>query len=114
MWLPNKAFDLFRISHDTTTTLREELSAIKVERDSLSKQLTTSQVMNDWLRMRCNGLEMERTALLEKAYNIRIPTPELTRVPVMGETTAQQDFSFEDVGDVLAKKWGMPVYGDKQ
>jgi len=51
---------------------------------------------------------------LEKAYNIKVPTPELVRTPVIGAETKMEEFTFEDIGDKLAKQFGYPTYDTKQ
>ena len=61
--------------------------------------------------MQVNSLQLERTALLEKAYGIRVPAPEVVRVPYVGAApAATDDFSFEDMGDKMAKKYGFPIF----
>lgn len=109
MWLPNKAFDLFRISQDTVSSLREDLAKIKAERDSLRDSLTKSEILSDWLRIQVNSLQFERSALLDKAYGIKAPVPELMKKPEHRDP-AEEEFSFEDIGDTLAKKLGLQVY----
>jgi hypothetical protein len=64
--------------------------------------------------MQVNTLQLERTALLEKAYNIKLPAPEIARTPVMGQDIKMEDFNFEDIGDKLAKQYGFPAYDNKQ
>lgn len=103
MWIPAKIFDLFSANRDDLTKARVELDAVKSE-------LTRSQILNDWLRMQINTLQMERTGLIEKAYGIKAPTPILERTPVLSESTSTKDFSFDDIGDELAKKLGLPTY----
>ena len=110
MWVPNKVLDWFRISVDTVDTLREECVGYRVERDALQAQLATTQANFSWLCVRVNSLEVERAALLEKAYGIKIPVPEVVHRP-----SVPFDFNsalFEDVGDDDAKKLGMPLYGN--
>lgn len=112
MWVPKTTFELFHISKDTVNSLREEVAALKVERDSLKEQVQKAQILGDWLRIQINTLQIERTALMEKAYNIRVPSPELVRAaPVVPENDLGE-FSFQDIGDALAKKWGYPLHND--
>lgn len=110
MWLSSKIFDLFQISKDSVALLREDLVEVRTELDANKAELIRSQILCDWLRMQVNTLQFERTALLEKAYGIRVPAPELVRTPVMGEGTKQDEFSFDDIGNDLAKKLGLPIY----
>ena len=109
MWLPTKAFDLFRISKDSVDSLREELSAIRAERDILKVQVNVANNHFDWLRLRINQLEIERAQLLEKATGIKTAIPEIVRTPSNIDTMLN-NFSFEDVGNEAAKKLGLPVY----
>jgi len=111
MWLPNIAFDLFKVSKESVDALREDLAVVRAERDSLKLQLATSQNHFDWLRVRVNALEIERVQLIEKAYGIKVPAPEITRQPAVPHL----DFNtalFEDVGDKQAKELGLPVFSN--
>ena len=110
MWLPDKAFEFFHISKETVDSLREDLAAVRAERDTLKIQLATSTNHFDWLRIRINTLEAERAQLIEKAYGIKIPVPELVRQNV-NPLELNADL-FTDIGDDAAKKLGMPVYGN--
>jgi chromosome segregation ATPase len=95
--------------------LREELVAIRTERDILRQELTAAKLSADWLRLRFNQLEMENKQLLQKAYNITLPAPALQRVsPQVADPFEKASALFEDVGDEMARKLGFPVYGDKQ
>lgn len=109
MWVPASVVEWFHISKQAVESLREEVAALRAERDALRLQLASSTNHFDWLRIRVNSLEVERAQLIEKAYGIKIPVPEVVR-----STSPTQDminqFSFEDMGDDMAKKLGLPVY----
>jgi len=110
MWVPREVADWFKISKDSVDALREELSAIRAERDSLQTQLSISQNHFDWLRIRVNTLEIERAQLIKKAYGIDIPVPEIVRTnPNPLELNADL---FTDMGEDAAKKLGLPVYSN--
>lgn len=122
MWVPSQVISWFtslkedsernaKTSLEALTYLREELASVRAERDSVKLQLGVTQTNFDWLRMKVNGLEAEKAALLEKLYGMRVPVPELIRTPAKDPTT--DDFSFADIGDDLAKKYGFPTYSDK-
>lgn len=111
MWLPTKAFDLFRISHTTVTALREDLATIRVERDGLKSQLATTQANLEWIRVRVNALELERAQLLDKAYGIKVPVPEVVHRQISPLTLSSA--IFEDMGETTAKELGLPTYQDK-
>jgi hypothetical protein len=111
MWIPNRAFELFHISKDTVDCLRIDLAAIRVERDSLKANLATTQANLEWIRVRVNALELERAQLLEKAYGVKVPVPE-----VIHSQATPLGFSssiFEDMGEHTAKELGFPTYQDK-
>jgi len=113
MWVTGKLLDLFHISKDTVDGLRAELAAIRTDRDALRVQLTTLQNNFDWIRMQINTLQIERTALMDKAYGIKIPTPEIIRTPIRTEDDKVDEFTFEDIGEVMAKKLGYSTYAEK-
>jgi len=113
MWVPSKVLDWFQISKDSVDELRAEVASLKVERDLLKSQLTVVNTNFDWLRMKVNTLEMERVGLMEKAYNIKLPAPEILRQSQPDPSFNPKDFSLEDMGEDLARKLGFPVYDDK-
>jgi len=111
MWLSSKILDIFRISKESVDALREDLSAVRAERDALQSQMLTTQANFEWLRIRVNALEVERAQLIKKAYNIDLPIPEIVK-----PTRALPEINssiFDDMGDDLARKFGLPAYNDK-
>lgn len=118
MWLPKAVLDVFAFSVGEVQAQRQDLAALRAERDALVRQVATLEISNDWMRAQINQLQLERVELLDKVYSIRVPAPQLIKEHRV--TTAPQgppafdlrDFSFEDVGDDIAKKIGLPVYGD--
>lgn len=110
MWVPKEVADWFKISKDSVDALREELAAVRAERDSLNTGLASLQNSFDWLRMQWNQMQAENKALLERAYGVRVPVPELVN-------RTEQSFNlqdlFNDVGDDEARQLGFPTYGDK-
>lgn len=112
MWISDKIFDLFEVAKENVAALREELAAVKAERDALKIQSLTDRTNNDWLRTRINALEMERAGLLEKAYQIRLPSvPQIARASAITESMADPpEFSFDHIEPELAKKLGLPLY----
>lgn len=107
MWFPQAAREWFDISRQVVSSQREELAALKAERDRLRDELAALRIQNDWLRVQFNQLQLERNALLEKAYNISVPVPHLSH-PV--PTPELKDFSFDDVGEQAARAMGLPSY----
>jgi len=98
---------MFQISHETVTALREELAIVRAARQSLETQLVTTQANFEWIRLRVNALEIERAQLLQKAYGIHTAVPEIVRT---SKDTSIDNFSFDDMGDEMAKTLGLPVY----
>ena len=79
MWVPKEVADWFRISKDSVDALREELAAVRAERDHLRIQLATTQNNFDWVKTQINQLQVENKSLMAKAYGISVPVPELVR-----------------------------------
>ena len=96
------------IAKQALSDLREELASIRSERDMLKAELTAARINSDWLRLQFNQLQAENKALLERAYGIRVPVPELVSKT---EKTFDLHALFNDVGDDEASRLGMPVYG---
>src|SRR5258705_13442806 len=114
MWLSGKLVELFNISKETVQTMREDLASVRAERDTLKFQLQVAHNTADWLKAQVNTLQYERVALLEKAYGVRTPVPEIARAPLMGSQLRSDEISFDDMGDEMAKRLGLPTYSDKQ
>lgn len=121
MWINARVIDWFTglkeaadrtalASSDAVEFLKEELTVLRTERDRLKEELTRSTIMADWLRLKVNQLEFERTALIEQAYKIKLPAPEIVRHAVIQNAPRIEDFSFEDIGDEAAKVLGLPIY----
>lgn len=109
MWISSRVLDFFRISKDSFDTLREDLAATRAERDTLKVQIAVSQNQFDWLRQRVNALEIERAALIKKAYGHEVAVPEIVRARPPLNMNALSDL-FSDLGDEKAKELGYPVY----
>lgn len=111
MWVPKEVADWFKISKDSVDSLREELSAVRAERDALKTNLATLQNSFDWIRMNWNQMQAENKALLERAYGVRVPVPELLQRQPNNQFNLQD--LFNDMGDEEAGRHGLPIYGDK-
>ena len=110
MWVPQQLLGLFQISKETVDSLRTELAQVRAERDELALRESVTRNNFEWLRVKVNSLEIEKTALIEKAYNIKLPAAEIVRTPVMGADAKMDEFSFNDIGEELAKQFGMVTY----
>jgi len=107
MWVPSSFVKLF-------TNSFEELATAKAERDSYRDELAKSNILNDWLRMQVNSLQMERAELLKVAYNIKVSAPQISKAPAVGDGGSMgiENLDFEDIGDEMAKRLGLPIYGN--
>ena len=56
-----------------------ELVTLRVQNVALQATIARSERDVDWLRVRCNQLEQERSALMLKINGIFIPTPTIAR-----------------------------------
>lgn len=98
----------------TAQSLREDLAGIRAENQLLKNELQSAKINGDWLRIKVNQLELQNAALLQKAYNIQIPVPEIVRTPnpAFGPNSGTPfNFSFDDMGDKAAAALGLPIYG---
>lgn len=108
MWIPKSVIEWFNISQESLAALKTENEVLKAENKSLSSELLSTKVNLDWLRMQFNQLQLERTALVDKLYGLKVPTPELVTRPKLPSTI--EDFGYDDMGDEMAKRLGLPTY----
>lgn len=111
MWLSSKLVELVQVSKDNMDGMRTELAKITAERDAAKSELLTLRANFQWATAQINDLQFQCKALLEKAYNIRVPVPEIVR-PIANVPKFDSNL-FEDMGEVMAKEQGMPLYSDK-
>ena len=113
MFVSDKAFSWFKVSQEAFEYLRQENAALKAERDALKSETTSLRIASDWLRAKVNQLEIERSSLISQAYGIHTPVPQLARQPVLDPVQQSlKDFSFDDVGDQVARIMGLPAHGE--
>jgi hypothetical protein len=107
MFVSSKLVGLFEIARETVDALRLDIAALRAENSAVKGELASLKVTNDWMRHKINGLEVERAALFNRAYNVSIPAPEIIGAP--RDTTQQTlaGINFEHVDDVVAKKLGI-------
>lgn len=108
MFVPRVILDYFGVNLELVRNIQSEVAALRAERDILKQELTSAKLTNDWLRIQFNDLQAQNKALLEKAYNIKLPVPELQIARRMDPTIEQ--FSFDDMGDEMARKLGLPTF----
>ncbi len=107
MWIPTKLSNLLGLNVETVKQLQIDLAAIRAERDLLKIQLAVTQNTLEWIRTRVNSLEYERAALLDKAYGVKTPVPELAHQAKMHPGMIERDFSFDHIDETTAKKLGI-------
>jgi hypothetical protein len=109
MWLSEKLTALLELNVDQTRELRTENAVLKSENDTLKRQLAVAQTNFDWLRLRVNSLELERVGLMERAYQIKLPAPEIVRTQRDLTNSAFQladlfeSLPLDETPDILAK-----------
>ena len=111
MFVPKLVLEYFGVNAELVRNLQADLAVARAERDLLKHELITHKVSSDWLRVKVNDLEMQNKALLQKAYNIVVPVPEIIRDMQLTENLPNNFSPFEDMGDAMAAKLGLPVYG---
>lgn len=79
MWLSSKLEKLLNLNTQVTKNIWADLQVVRAERDLLKTQLAVAQSNFEWVRLRVNQLEYERAGLMEKAYDIKLPAPEIVR-----------------------------------
>jgi len=107
MWLSPKIFSILEVSKDSVDSLRVDLAALSAERDILKTQLVIANTNAEWFRMKINQLEVEKATLMQKAYNVQVPIPEIIRPLSHDILRDPKSFSFEDLGDEVAGKLGI-------
>lgn len=114
MWFSKSQLDLLDISRETVSTLRAENIELRARAEAAEKELASAKLNADWLRIQYNQVQAERAELMAKSYGIRTPVPELTpytkaKSPL--KSPSLEEFSFDDIGDEVAAKIGLPTYG---
>lgn len=110
MWLPKSVFDLFTLG----TEQRAELAKLRVENEHLIREAAEAKANFKWMTVQVNGLQLERQALLEKVYNVKVAAPVILEQP-----NTVPDFNhsiFEDLDELAAStksvKTSLPSWGN--
>lgn len=111
MWISGAVWDMSQaerlVLRDEHVRIVSELSKAAERATVLREQKAKDDVTIDWLRNRVNALEKEKSALLAKE-GIHLPVPEIQQsVPRTLEASFDAMPSFEDVGDLEAKRLGI-------
>jgi hypothetical protein len=79
---------------------REELAALRAKLEIVERELISVKINSDWMRMRVNQLEAERSVLLNRAYpGLNVPSVEIARVANKVQNGFDLQSLFEDQGD---------------
>lgn len=80
MWISNTEYARMNQDREQERSLWvAELVRLGQELTAATTRAAQSQRDMDWLRIRVNALEQERTALLLKVNGVLIPTPQIVR-----------------------------------
>ncbi len=112
MFLSARFLDLIQVSKDNADDSRAQIARLTAERDAAKTELVTLRANFQWATTQINDLQYQNKALMEKAYGIRVPVPEIVR-PIAAMPNFNVSDLFNDMGDDQAKLEGLPVYGDK-
>ena len=111
MFVPKLVLEYFGVNAELVRNLQSDLAVARAERDLLKQELLSYKVNADWLRVKVNDLELQNKALLQKAYNISVPVPQIQHDSHLMDSLPNNFSPFEDMGDAMAAKLGLPVYG---
>lgn len=110
MFISARFLDLIQVSKDNADDQRATIAKLTAERDAAKQELLTLRANFQWATTQINDLQYQNKALLEKAYNIRVPVPEIVRPASTMPNNFNINDLFEDMGDEQAKREGMPLY----
>ena len=98
------------LSRNAYNDLRDERVKSQIEVAALTQVNAQLNAHIEWMRVRLTQLEFERAQLLKRYMNIDIPTPSF-EAPA-DHPDPNETFSFNDVGDEIAKKLGISFNPD--
>lgn len=108
MWIPKSVVSWLDVSLTTVNALKERVAVLETQNATLERELTASRINNDWFRVKINDLEATNKALLEKAYDIRLPVPQILRAtPPVNNPYKLPEALFEHIDDDTAKQLGL-------
>mgnify|MGYP001563054085 CR=1 FL=1 len=110
MWISEGVLSWFKVSTEAFAHLREDNAALRAESATLKVEGASLKSLNEWMRLRLNALEGERSVLISKVHGINIATPEIVQRPPNFPSFNVE--MFNDMGDDEARKQGLPVYGE--
>ena len=94
MWIPQSLLELFTINKQTVDSLRTSVATLQAKNELLERELLSTKIMSDWLRVQFNQLSVERVRLMEKAYpGMSLPVPEIARTT----SRVQDGFNLHDM-----------------
>lgn len=93
MWIPSSLFKLIEFGQEQ----RSELVALRSANALLERRLIAADIMSDFMRMRVNQLEAERSVLMNQAYpGLSLPSPEIARIQRRPKSEFSLQALFED------------------
>jgi hypothetical protein len=108
MWISSKILGWLEVSRTAYDDLKVENSTLKTELVLTKADLTATRINSDWLRLKVNDLELTNKALLEKAYDIRLPVPTIVRETSYNDPNPYKlpQALFEHIDEETAKALG--------
>lgn len=103
------------IKSEIYNKLQTDLEVERRSRELLQNQITATNTMLDWFRVRLTQLEYERAQLIFNYTGVKIPTPVVEKAPLAtGEEHKFNDLPniFSDVGDKEAARLGIDWNND--
>lgn len=100
MFIPKSFIELFTVNKEAVDTLKLDAAVLRAQNALLERELVSVKISSDWMRMRVNQLEIERAALMDKAYpGLHIPTPEIARIANKVRDAFDLTSIFDDQGE---------------
>lgn len=109
MWLNNRVVEWFHISRDVLAAMREEVAALRAERDSLKLQLNATNNQMTWICAQINLLQAERAEFIAKIYGIKAPAvPEIQHTTPLNKILPRMgELGFQHIDEDTAKSLGI-------
>lgn len=108
MWLSKTVVSWLDVSLDTVRSLREEVEVLRAENALLKSDLQATRINSDWFRLKVNDLEVTNKALMERAYNVKLPVPQVVKAQEVAVNPYKlPEALFEHIDDDTAKSLGI-------
>jgi hypothetical protein len=107
MWISSTIVSWLNVSLDTVQELKKKVAALEAENSALRIDLQATRINNDWFRVKINDLEATNKALLERAYDIKLPVAQIVRTNPVNNPYKLPEALFEHIDDETAKALGV-------